>query len=111
MGQETWHDVERSKKWGNKLNTFHLAGHGGANVTLGIPRLREILFKGPRRVKTPMMTLKLNVDEGQEVKKRDAELITRKLQKLKLKELVNSIKVTEIKNLIRNGKILNETER
>ena len=21
------------------LNTFHLAGHGGANVTLGIPRL------------------------------------------------------------------------
>ena len=26
------------------LNTFHLAGHGGANVTLGIPRLREILM-------------------------------------------------------------------
>lgn len=24
------------------LNTFHLAGHGGANVTLGIPRLKEI---------------------------------------------------------------------
>ena len=26
------------------LNTFHLAGHGGANVTLGIPRLREIIM-------------------------------------------------------------------
>ena len=26
------------------LNTFHLAGHGGANVTLGIPRLRELLM-------------------------------------------------------------------
>jgi len=25
------------------LNTFHLAGHGGTNVTLGVPRLREIL--------------------------------------------------------------------
>jgi hypothetical protein len=24
------------------LNTFHLAGGGGVNVTLGIPRLREI---------------------------------------------------------------------
>lgn len=61
------------------LNTFHLAGHGGANVTLGIPRLREILFKGPRKVKTPMMTLKLKVENGKEVKRREAELITRKL--------------------------------
>jgi DNA-directed RNA polymerase I subunit RPA1 len=26
------------------LNTFHLAGHGGANLTLGIPRLRELLM-------------------------------------------------------------------
>ena len=25
------------------LNTFHLAGHGGANVTLGVPRLKELL--------------------------------------------------------------------
>ncbi|KAH8742150.1 DNA-directed RNA polymerase I [Cryptosporidium ryanae] len=28
------------------LNTFHLAGHGAANVTLGIPRLRELLQTG-----------------------------------------------------------------
>lgn len=26
------------------LNTFHLAGRGDVNVTLGIPRLREILM-------------------------------------------------------------------
>ena len=26
------------------LNTFHLAGHGAGNVTLGIPRLREIIM-------------------------------------------------------------------
>ena len=25
------------------LNTFHLAGHGGANVTLGVPRLKELM--------------------------------------------------------------------
>ena len=25
------------------LNTFHLAGHGGANVTLGIPWLKELM--------------------------------------------------------------------
>ena len=29
------------------LNTFHLAGHGGANMTLGIPRLKEILMTTP----------------------------------------------------------------
>ena len=39
------------------LNTFHLAGHGGANVTLGIPRLREILMTASTFIKTPLMTL------------------------------------------------------
>jgi DNA-directed RNA polymerase I subunit RPA1 len=28
------------------LNTFHLAGHGNVNVTLGVPRLRELLMVG-----------------------------------------------------------------
>ncbi len=31
------------------LNTFHLAGHGEKNVTLGIPRLRELLMTGTRK--------------------------------------------------------------
>ena len=35
------------------LNTFHLAGHGGANVTLGIPRLREIIMTASHRVQSP----------------------------------------------------------
>ena len=37
------------------LNTFHLAGHGGANVTLGIPRLREIIMTASKALKTPTM--------------------------------------------------------
>ena len=37
------------------LNTFHLAGHGGANMTLGIPRLKEILMTTPTNIKTPFM--------------------------------------------------------
>ena len=49
------------------LNTFHLAGHGGANVTLGIPRLREILFKGPRKVKNPWMLLDIDDEGGKKV--------------------------------------------
>ena len=38
------------------LNTFHLVGHGGANLTLGIPRLREIIMISEKYIKTPIMT-------------------------------------------------------
>lgn len=37
------------------LNTFHLAGHGGANVTLGIPRLREIIMTASRNLKVQLV--------------------------------------------------------
>uniref|UniRef100_A0A8C4Q296 DNA-directed RNA polymerase n=1 Tax=Eptatretus burgeri TaxID=7764 RepID=A0A8C4Q296_EPTBU len=37
------------------LNTFHFAGRGEMNVTLGIPRLREILMVAGSRIKTPAM--------------------------------------------------------
>ena len=39
------------------LNTFHLAGHGAGNMTLGIPRLKEILMTTPVNIKTPIMTV------------------------------------------------------
>lgn len=39
------------------LNTFHLAGHGAGNMTLGIPRLKEILMTKPTNIKTPIMTV------------------------------------------------------
>ena len=41
------------------LNTFHFAGFGAKNVTLGIPRLREIIMTASQRIKTPMMSIKL----------------------------------------------------
>ncbi|WFD23928.1 DNA-directed RNA polymerase [Malassezia equina] len=41
------------------LNTFHFAGHGAANVTLGIPRLREIVMTASQAIKTPIMRLPL----------------------------------------------------
>ena len=39
------------------LNTFHLAGQGGLNLTLGIPRLRELLMTSSDKIKTPIMEL------------------------------------------------------
>ncbi|NXV42513.1 RPA1 polymerase, partial [Uria aalge] len=39
------------------LNTFHFAGRGEMNVTLGIPRLREILLVASGDIKTPTMSV------------------------------------------------------
>ncbi|GJQ14106.1 hypothetical protein GpartN1_g5897.t1 [Galdieria partita] len=39
------------------LNTFHFAGMGAAHVTLGIPRLRELLMTASKQPKTPLMTI------------------------------------------------------
>jgi len=44
------------------LNTFHLAGHGAGNMTLGIPRLKEILMTTPHNIKTPIMKLYFKKD-------------------------------------------------
>lgn len=38
------------------LNTFHSAGYSAHNVTLGVPRLKEILNVG-KNIKTPMMKI------------------------------------------------------
>jgi hypothetical protein len=42
------------------LNTFHLAGGGGVNVTLGIPRLRELIMTASAAIKTPAMTIPIS---------------------------------------------------
>lgn len=70
------------------LNTFHLAGHGGANLTLGIPRLREILMTASQKISTPIMTLQFRNDN---ISKERAEYYARKLKKINLLELVNQI--------------------
>ena len=41
------------------LNTFHFAGSSDKNVTLGVPRLLELL-NASKNIKTPSMTLYLN---------------------------------------------------
>eukprot|EP01135_Chromosphaera_perkinsii_P010952 Nk52_evm5s2297 gene=Nk52_evmTU5s2297 len=46
------------------LNTFHLAGFGAVNVTLGIPRLREILMTASASIKTPLMSLPVLSTDG-----------------------------------------------
>lgn len=72
------------------LNTFHLAGHGGANVTLGIPRLREILMTSEKNIKTPIMTLPMLSNNENDVKK-----LARKFENYKLIDIIKEIKMKQ----------------
>jgi DNA-directed RNA polymerase II subunit RPB1 len=47
------------------LNTFHFAGVGAKNVTLGVPRLKE-LINVAKTVKTPSLAVYLNGDLGKD---------------------------------------------
>ncbi|TVU08159.1 hypothetical protein EJB05_41549 [Eragrostis curvula] len=55
------------------LNTFHLAGSGGMNVTLGIPRLKEILMAGS--ASTPVMACPLRMEGVDDQKVVEAERV------------------------------------
>uniref|UniRef100_A0A8C2T0G9 DNA-directed RNA polymerase subunit n=1 Tax=Coturnix japonica TaxID=93934 RepID=A0A8C2T0G9_COTJA len=74
------------------LNTFHFAGRGEMNVTLGIPRLREILMVASANIKTPMMSVPvLNTKKARKKVKQLKKQLTRVclaevLQKIELEE-------------------------
>ena len=73
------------------LNTFHLAGHGAANVTLGIPRLREIVMTAAQKPQTPTMKLPLR----DTVTDADCEAFIKQVSKLTLSEVIERVVVTE----------------
>ncbi len=76
------------------LNTFHLAGHGGANVTLGIPRLREILMTASAKISTPIMELPLKTGSG----KPEGEILARRLSRVVLKDWLLDVRIRETMN-------------
>ncbi|KAI8715637.1 DNA-directed RNA polymerase subunit [Fusarium sp. LHS14.1] len=73
------------------LNTFHLAGHSAKNVTLGIPRLREILMTASDKISTPAMSL-YPIDE---MSTADAETFAKSISVLPLGYIMDSISVEE----------------
>ncbi|OON21796.1 RNA polymerase Rpb1, domain 2 [Opisthorchis viverrini] len=66
------------------LNTFHFAGRGEMNVTLGIPRLREILMSGSPHISTPCM--EVPVRSTNEARRRCIR-VAKRMYKLKLLEV------------------------
>jgi DNA-directed RNA polymerase I subunit RPA1 len=73
------------------LNTFHLAGHSAKNVTLGIPRLREILMTASAKISTPSMTLVLNPQLSEE----DGENFAKSISIRPLSHVVDEVTVME----------------
>lgn len=73
------------------LNTFHLAGHSTKNVTLGIPRLREIVMTASNNISTPTMTLHLNPELSEE----EGERFAKGISKLTLAEVIDTVSVSE----------------
>ncbi len=73
------------------LNTFHLAGHSAKNVTLGIPRLREIVMTASNHISTPAMTLHVN----EEMSIEDGKKFAKSISKLSLAEIIDEASVSE----------------
>jgi DNA-directed RNA polymerase I subunit RPA1 len=73
------------------LNTFHLAGHSAKNVTLGIPRLREIVMTASNHISTPSMTLQVI----QELSEEDGMKFAKSVSKLSLAEVIDEASVSE----------------
>ncbi|NQU78582.1 DNA-directed RNA polymerase subunit A'' [Candidatus Woesearchaeota archaeon] len=76
------------------LNTFHYAGVAEMNVTVGLPRLIEIL-DGRKNISTPMMEIYLNKPYN---KGKDIKQIALSIKETKLKDLTHefSINIAEL---------------
>lgn len=68
-----------------------LLGHGAANVTLGIPRLREIVMTASQNIKTPIMRLPLL--EG--ITEKQRKMFCKDGSRLLLSQVVEEALVTE----------------
>lgn len=73
------------------LNTFHFAGRGDMNVTLGIPRLREILMTASAKLKTPNMDIPFLKDLSNLTKK--SEKLRRILNRVTVSDVLEKIEV------------------
>ena len=75
------------------LNTFHFAGRGEMNVTLGIPRLREILMVASANIKTPTMDIPL-LDNGHA--RENGQRLKLELTRVMLNEVLEKATVNEV---------------
>ncbi|KAK8455838.1 hypothetical protein SEVIR_4G227300v4 [Setaria viridis] len=83
------------------LNTFHLAGRGEMNVTLGIPRLKEILMTASANISTPIMVCPLLEKWTRD----DARRVAAKLRRVRVADIVEKIEVCTVPFYNTNGHV------
>ncbi|XP_051716856.1 LOW QUALITY PROTEIN: DNA-directed RNA polymerase I subunit RPA1 [Ctenopharyngodon idella] len=84
------------------LNTFHFAGRGEMNVTLGIPRLREILMIASSNIKTPMMSIPVLMTKKA---LKHVKILRKKITRVCLSEVLHKVDVIEtFRNVEKNRK-------
>ncbi|KAL6873364.1 hypothetical protein ACP4OV_013446 [Aristida adscensionis] len=83
------------------LNTFHLAGRGEMNVTLGIPRLKEILMTASDNISTPFMKCPLHKNRTRV----DAERVAAQLRRVRVADIVERIEVCTVPFFNNNGHV------
>ena len=64
------------------LKTFHFAGVASMNITLGVPRIKEII-NASKAISTPIITAELDKDDDQEV----ARIVKGRIEKTLLGEV------------------------
>uniref|UniRef100_I3KFX5 DNA-directed RNA polymerase subunit n=1 Tax=Oreochromis niloticus TaxID=8128 RepID=I3KFX5_ORENI len=84
------------------LNTFHFAGRGEMNVTLGIPRLREILMVASANIKTPMMSVPV-LNNKRALKR--VKVLRKKLARVCLAEVLQKVDVIETLRIENHNKL------
>ncbi len=80
------------------LRTFHYAGVREFNVTLGLPRLIEIV-DARKTPSTPMMTVYL--DEEHKYDEQKAKEVARRIEVTKVENVVSSVETDLFENIIR----------
>ncbi|KAJ3120697.1 hypothetical protein HK100_012688 [Physocladia obscura] len=73
------------------LNTFHFAGFGAKNVTLGIPRLRELVMTASAKIKTPLMRLPLRPD----ITMAEGEILAKSISRVSIADIMEKVTVKE----------------
>ena len=69
------------------LKTFHFAGVASMNVTLGVPRIKEII-NASKRIETPIITVKLVCDSDE----RSARIVKGRIERTTLDEIALHIR-------------------
>ena len=68
------------------LKTFHFAGVASMNITLGVPRIKEII-NASKKISTPIITVKLDVETDPEF----ARVVKGRIEKTTLGEVADVI--------------------